>query len=107
VWTALIAAVGVLALLTVIPGPDVAVVTRVTIGSGRGGGNRAGIGIACGLLVWGGLAVAGLAAVLAAYSAIVHRAGGTLRRPRVRQWTERVTSVVLLGFGAKVAASRG
>lgn len=63
---ALVAAVLTLAVLTVLPGPDVAVVTRVALGQGRSAALRAALGIVCGLLLWGCLAVAGVAAVLAA-----------------------------------------
>lgn len=62
----LITAALALTLLTILPGPDVAVVTRAAISSGRGGAARAAFGIAGGLLVWGALSVAGLAALLAA-----------------------------------------
>ncbi|WP_030957876.1 LysE family translocator [Streptomyces sp. NRRL S-378] len=64
--TALLGATGVLALLTLVPGPDMAVVTRRAVTRGRGDGLRTVAGIAVGLLVWGALAVAGLAALLAA-----------------------------------------
>ncbi|MEU0303139.1 LysE family translocator [Streptomyces sp. NPDC006175] len=59
-------AVGVLAVLTVVPGPDMAVVTRRAVASGRQDGLRTMGGITAGLLVWGVLTVVGLAAVLAA-----------------------------------------
>ncbi|MFD8522439.1 LysE family translocator [Streptomyces capillispiralis] len=59
-------AVGVLAVLTMVPGPDMAVVTRRAVASGWQDGLRTVGGITAGLLVWGVLAVAGLAAVLAA-----------------------------------------
>ncbi|MEU3660301.1 LysE family translocator [Streptomyces sp. NPDC032940] len=62
----LLAATGVLAVLTVVPGPDMAVVTKRAIASGRGDGLRTVGGITAGLLVWGVLTVVGLAAVLAA-----------------------------------------
>lgn len=61
-----VAAVLALALLTVLPGPDVAVVTRVALSRGRSAAFRTSLGIVCGLAVWGVLTVAGLAAVLAA-----------------------------------------
>ncbi|MFF6772987.1 LysE family translocator [Streptomyces sp. NPDC012637] len=61
-----LAAAGVLALLTMVPGPDMAVVTRRAVAAGRGDGLRTVAGITTGLLVWGVLSVAGLAAVLAA-----------------------------------------
>jgi len=66
VWSSLLAAVLVLALLTVVPGPDVAVVTRVALGSGRLAAARTAAGVAAGCLVWGVLTAAGLAAILAA-----------------------------------------
>lgn len=62
----LAAAVLALALLTLLPGPDVAVVTRLSLSRGAAEGVRASLGIVTGLLVWGALTVAGLAAVLAA-----------------------------------------
>ncbi|MFF9838281.1 LysE family translocator [Streptomyces sp. NPDC020422] len=65
----LLAATGVLALLTMVPGPDMAIVTRRAVAVGRRDGLLTVGGIASGLLVWGVLAVAGLAAVLAASAA--------------------------------------
>ncbi len=64
--TQLITATGVLALLTLVPGPDMAVVTRRAVARGRADGLRTVAGITAGLLLWGVLTVAGLAAVLAA-----------------------------------------
>ncbi|MGW5424687.1 LysE family translocator [Streptomyces sp. NPDC003943] len=61
-----LAAAGVLALLTMAPGPDMAVVTRRAVAAGPGDAVRTVAGITTGLLVWGVLSVAGLAAVLAA-----------------------------------------
>ncbi|WP_189327051.1 LysE family translocator [Streptomyces flaveus] len=65
-WTQIAAAAGVLALLTVVPGPDMAVVTKRAIASGRSEGLRTAAGITTGLLVWGVFTVVGLAAVLEA-----------------------------------------
>ncbi|MFF4081605.1 LysE family translocator [Streptomyces sp. NPDC001777] len=62
----LLAATGVLAVLTMVPGPDMAVVTKRAIASGRRDGLRTVGGITTGLLIWGALTVVGLAAVLAA-----------------------------------------
>ncbi|GGN79932.1 lysine transporter LysE [Streptomyces albiflavescens] len=64
--THLAGALGVLGLLTVVPGPDMAVVTRRAVASGPTDALRTVGGIAIGLLIWGALTVAGLAAVLAA-----------------------------------------
>ncbi|MET8568943.1 LysE family translocator [Streptomyces sp. NPDC004783] len=61
-----LAAAGVLAVLTMVPGPDMAVVTKRAIASGWRDGLRTVGGITAGLLVWGALTVVGLAAVLAA-----------------------------------------
>lgn len=59
-------AAAVLALLTVVPGPDLAVVTRRALVGGFGDGLRTALGVAAGLVVWGTLAVLGLTALLAA-----------------------------------------
>lgn len=60
------AAAGVLAVLTVVPGPDMAVVTKRAVACGWRDGLRTAGGITVGLLVWGVLTLVGLAAVLAA-----------------------------------------
>ncbi|MGK5638834.1 LysE family translocator [Streptomyces sp. URMC 126] len=65
-WTQTATALGVLALLTVVPGPDMAVVTKRAVASGRAEGLRTAAGITVGLLAWGVFTVVGLAAVLAA-----------------------------------------
>ncbi|MFF0463938.1 LysE family translocator [Streptomyces mexicanus] len=62
----LLVATGVLAVLTMVPGPDMAVVTKRSLASGRQDGLRTVGGITAGLLIWGALTVVGLAAVLAA-----------------------------------------
>lgn len=62
----LLAAAGVLAVLTVVPGPDMAVVTKRAVAGGWQDGLRTVGGITAGLLIWGVLTVIGLAAVLAA-----------------------------------------
>ncbi|GGY22382.1 LysE family translocator [Streptomyces djakartensis] len=62
----LLAAIGVLAVLTMVPGPDMAVVTKRAVACGWRDGLRTVGGITAGLLTWGVLTVAGLAAVLAA-----------------------------------------
>ncbi|SCL27797.1 Threonine/homoserine/homoserine lactone efflux protein [Micromonospora pallida] len=66
VFTFYLAAVGALVLLTLLPGPDVAVVTRFALGGGVAAGARAAVGVVGGLAAWGVLTVVGLAAVLAA-----------------------------------------
>ncbi len=64
--THVVTAIGVLGLLTVVPGPDMAVVTRRALMAGPRDGLRTVGGIATGLLLWGALTVPGLAAVVAA-----------------------------------------
>ncbi|MEO6115331.1 MAG: LysE family translocator [Pseudolysinimonas sp.] len=63
---AFLAAVGALALLTVLPGPDFAVVVRWAASGGSRSGLLAAVGVVSGLLVWGVLTVLGLSALLAA-----------------------------------------
>ncbi|MFF8572661.1 LysE family translocator [Streptomyces sp. NPDC015408] len=91
-----LAAVGVLAVLTVVPGPDMAVVTKRAVASGWQDGLRTVGGITAGLLVWGVLAVVGLAAVLAASATaytVVKLAGAAY--------------LVVLGFQALLQSRRG
>jgi len=64
--SALAGAVVVLALLTLAPGTDTAVVVRATLDAGFGAGVRTAVGVAAGLTAWGLLAVVGLAGLLAA-----------------------------------------
>ncbi|MCZ0997515.1 LysE family translocator [Streptomyces mirabilis] len=64
--THFMAAIGVLGLLTIVPGPDMAVVTRRALVAGQRDALRTVGGIATGLMIWGALTAAGLAAVLAA-----------------------------------------
>ncbi|HEX6497873.1 MAG TPA: LysE family translocator [Micromonosporaceae bacterium] len=59
-------AVLALGLLTVVPGPDMAVVTGSAVAGGRRAAARTATGVVTGLLLWGLLSVAGLAAVLVA-----------------------------------------
>ncbi|WP_370416046.1 LysE family translocator [Streptomyces fradiae] len=91
-----LAAAGVLALLTMVPGPDMAVVTRRAVAAGWRDGLLTVAGITTGLLVWGVLSVAGLAAVLAASATaytVVKLAGAAY--------------LVVLGVQALRAARRG
>ncbi|MBO9534990.1 MAG: LysE family translocator [Solirubrobacteraceae bacterium] len=63
-----------LGLITILPGPDVAVVTHAALTQGQTGARRAAAGITLGLTIWGVATVGGLAALLAesaaAYSAV-------------------------------------
>ena len=54
------------ALLTMLPGPDTAIVLATAINAGRAAAVRAALGIGVGLLLWGAAAGLGLAAMLRA-----------------------------------------
>jgi RhtB (resistance to homoserine/threonine) family protein len=62
----LLAFLGVATLLTVTPGPDMAVVTRITLARGRRSAMFASVGITTGLLCWAVASAVGLAALLSA-----------------------------------------
>ncbi|GAB98877.1 hypothetical protein GONAM_04_00160 [Gordonia namibiensis NBRC 108229] len=64
--SALLTATAVLGLLTVAPGPDMAVVTQAAVSGTRAAGFKVAVGVGAGLLVWGALTVVGLSALLAA-----------------------------------------
>jgi len=66
VTVALLAAVGALALLTVLPGPDFAIVVRWAATGGFRAGVLAAFGVVTGCTIWGALTVAGLAALFTA-----------------------------------------
>lgn len=61
-----VAFVTVSALLIVVPGPDMALVARNALRSGRDAAWATGLGVAAGILGWGIAAVLGVAALLAA-----------------------------------------
>lgn len=85
-------AVGVLAVLTMVPGPDMAVVTRRAVASGWQDGLRTVGGITA---VW-----------LGGYLLLLSKARAFFEKPAVRQGLDRVTGVVLIGFGLKVATTQ-
>ncbi|OYD67623.1 LysE family translocator [Rhodococcus sp. OK302] len=97
--SALLAAAAVLALLTLVPGPDMAVVTQAALTGGRSSGFRVSVGIVSGLLVWGLLTVLGLSAILAAsaeaYTAVKLAGAAYLIYLGVRAlWQSRVSATV-------------
>ncbi|AWS45219.1 LysE family translocator [Streptosporangium sp. 'caverna'] len=63
---ALLAYLGVVAMITVTPGPDTAIVLRNAARHGWSAGVRTGVGSALGLLIWGLAAGLGIAVILAA-----------------------------------------
>lgn len=124
---------GVAALLTITSGADMAVVTKVALSAGRRRARLTTLGINTGIMVWGVASAAGLAAVLTASSTIFTgikligaayllwlgaraiwktfsggagaRAGDVLRRPSIRRALDRITGVVLIGLGLRLATA--
>ena len=66
----LLAFAGVALVVSISPGPDMALVLRNTVRGGRSAGFRTVAGIAVGLLVWATLSALGIAAVLAASATV-------------------------------------
>lgn len=62
----LLAFLGVAAIITITPGPDLALVTRVVVGQGRAAGWHASIGVVVGHLLWGIGSAIGVAALISA-----------------------------------------
>jgi threonine/homoserine/homoserine lactone efflux protein len=103
-------------LLLLIPGPDTAVVTKNALLGGRRGGLLTAAGVPTGLATWTAAAALGIAALLrasafaflwlAAYGWLVGHGASVLRKPSVRRVLDRVTGVVLIGFGIRLAFER-
>src|SRR5438552_7256758 len=82
------------ALITMLPGPDTAMVLTTALRAGRGAAARAAWGVGTGLLLWGAAAALGLAAALRSCSVAY----------LVFRWA---CAVYLLGLGVRaVLASR-
>jgi threonine/homoserine/homoserine lactone efflux protein len=104
------------ALIIVAPGPDTLLVTRNVFRRGRRGGLVTAAGTVTGLALWSVAAALGLSALLGALFVVetalwllvlvwlVGNGTGVLSRPAVRRWVDRVTGVVLIGFGIRVVA---
>ena len=58
------------ALITMLPGPDTAVVLTTAVRAGRAAAVRAALGVGTGLLIWGAAAATGLAAALRSSSVL-------------------------------------
>jgi hypothetical protein len=55
------------------------------------------------MLLLGGIFASFTLAWLCCYAAVVDRAGGLLRRPRVRRTFDAVTGIALMAFGGRLA----
>ena len=66
----LIAFLGVALLVVVLPGPDMALITRNVMRHGRGSGFATSIGVCTGILGWGIAAAVGVATILATSAAL-------------------------------------
>jgi threonine/homoserine/homoserine lactone efflux protein len=97
----------VAALLTITPGADMAVVTRVAMTRGYAPATRTAVGIASGCLVWALLSAAGLGILwLCFYARTLVAAGRVLSRPAARRRLDRVTGTVLVALGLKLASAQ-
>jgi len=87
------------------PGPAMALILRRAAVQGWRGAVPPVLGLEVGLYVWALLQVVIETALYLGLAAVVGRAGGWLRRPRVRRRVEAVTGTVMIGLGARVALS--
>ncbi len=62
--TRMLAFVGVATIITITPGPDLALVTRVVVAQGRAAGWRTSLGVVSGHLLWGIGSALGIAALI-------------------------------------------
>jgi threonine/homoserine/homoserine lactone efflux protein len=76
----IIGALGLITLLTIAPGPDMALVTTTALTRGRAAAIRTSLGISTGTLIWAALSGLGVATILAASAeafTVVRLAGAT------------------------------
>lgn len=110
--------IGVAAIVIVVPGPDTAVVTKNVLVHGRRAANpKIGIfftsllpqfvdpgrPVLLPFMALGAVFVLMTVLWLALYCVVAARAAQTLRRPRVKAALDRVTGVVLIGLGLRLA----
>jgi threonine/homoserine/homoserine lactone efflux protein len=97
----------VAAMLTLTPGPNMALVIRTAVDSGFAGGLRATLGVVTGLALWGLASAVGVAAILAAspaaFTALQAAGGLWLIYLGVRAW---LRSGRLPGVGAQPPGAR-
>src|SRR6266700_4174499 len=86
--TRLLAFSGIAMVITVTPGPDMALVTRVVFGRGRVAAWLTSLGVVSGHLLWGLASALGVTAVLSA-SAISTQPCGSPAQPTSSGWARR------------------
>jgi threonine/homoserine/homoserine lactone efflux protein len=127
VLTALVAFLGVSALVICTPGQDTALTIRNTLSGGRASGFATAAGVALGnpkmaafftsllpqfgdgfaVLLGLGLLFSLMTLVwLSAYALAVARTSAFLLRPRVRRASDAITGAVLVALGVRLATSR-
>ena len=111
----LLAFVVVAVVMSISPGPDMALVLRNTVRGGRGAGFRTVAGIALGLVGWATASALAKPTILAAlfiaigltwlctYTLVIDVVA---RSRALRRVTEAVSGVVLVGLGVRLAVER-
>ncbi|TDD80323.1 LysE family translocator [Actinomadura darangshiensis] len=111
----ILAYLGVVALITITPGPDTALVLRNAMRHGWSAGVRTGVGSAVGLLIWGLAASLGIAMILAASAlafSVLKLAGAAYLgylgvRMLWQAWRHRTNAETLPADGQRPAVSAG
>jgi threonine/homoserine/homoserine lactone efflux protein len=117
---------GISAVVIVVPGRDTALVTKNAVLHGRRAALGTALGVNTGLAVWTVACALGVASVieasgtaftalkligaavlwLHAYAVVAVKASELLRRPRVSAALDRLSGVILIGFGVRIALER-
>jgi threonine/homoserine/homoserine lactone efflux protein len=123
--------VGISLLVIIVPGPDTVLVTKNAVLHGRGAALGTSLGVNAGLLIWTVAAAFGVAALvresavaftilklvgglfalmgliwLCSYALLASKISDVLTRPAVRKALDRLTGVVLIGLGIRLALER-
>ncbi len=99
----ILAFIGIAALLTILPGADMALVAKVTLLDGRRAAFFTSFGICAGLPVHASASALGLV-WLPLYAFAIDRLGVVMRG--ARRWLERVSGAALIGLGLRLALER-
>lgn len=94
-----VAFAAVAAVIVVVPGPDMALVLRNGVASGRHAAVATALGINAGLITMGLLWLTG-------YALLVAKIGVLLRRPSVHRLVNAIAGTVLTALGVRLAFER-